>query len=92
MRELKTHQANINGKNRVLRVPDVNPRNLSRTESNVSLALHDTNHTGGRRRRVGLATAIATRGTRAAAENAPSFESPRYRSLFARPEVLGLSS
>jgi len=60
-----------NRKNRVLRVPDVNLRNLSRTESNVSLALHDTNHIGGRRRRVGLATAIATRGTRAAPKTRP---------------------
>ena len=32
---------------RLLRVPDLNLRNLSRTEPNVSLALHDTNHIGG---------------------------------------------
>jgi len=40
---------------RWLRVHDLNLRNLSRTESNISLALHDTNHTGGRRKRVALA-------------------------------------
>ena len=44
-------------------------RNLSRTEPNVSLALHDTNHIGGRRRRVALATAIATRRYKDGAEN-----------------------
>src|SRR5713226_3594357 len=50
---------------------DVNLRNLGRTESNVSLAPHDTNHIGGRRRSDSLATAIATRGTRAAPKTRP---------------------
>jgi hypothetical protein len=59
------------GKQTRLQVPDVNLRNLSRAESNVSLALHDTNHIGGRRRRVGLATAIATPRYEGGAENAP---------------------
>jgi hypothetical protein len=48
---------------------DLNLRNLSRTEPNVSLALHDTNHIGGRRRRVALATAIATRRYKDGTEN-----------------------
>ena len=54
-----------NSNMRWLQAPDVNLRNLSRTESDVSLALHDTNRSGRRWRRVGLATAIATlRGSR----------------------------
>ena len=46
-------------------------KELSRIESNVCLAPHDTNHLGGRRRRVGLATAIATRATRVAPKTRP---------------------
>ena len=65
----------------MLRIPDVNLRNLSRTESGVSLALHDT-----KPHRWETEESWSGHGDwdpryEGGAENAPSFESPRYRSL-----------
>src|SRR5437879_1216056 len=78
-------------RHRWLRVPDVNLRNLSRTGSDVSLALHDTNQIGRRRRRVGLATAIATlRGSRNASRERLDEVSRVRRPESAFPTVHGI--
>jgi hypothetical protein len=53
------------------------------------LALHDTNHTGGRRTRGALARRLRPR-YESGAENAPFFESPGYRSLSPDRRVRGL--